>query len=91
MSGLQNHGFSPNATHFGTAGAISCSGVAQATRFFMSFLAQHRTARAVPLPKSAALGSRPWLKHAAASRLVAILQNTISPAIQSYRSKKYMD
>ena len=28
------------------------SGVAQATRFFMSFLAQHRTARAVPLPKS---------------------------------------
>ena len=41
-----NRGLAPNATHFGTAGAISCSGVAQATRFFMSFLAQHRTARA---------------------------------------------
>ena len=27
------------------------SGVAQATRFFISFLAQHRTARAVLLPR----------------------------------------
>ena len=44
-------GREPRATHFGSAGAISCSGVAQATRFFMSFLAQHRTARAVPLLK----------------------------------------
>ena len=43
----------PNAADFGTAGAISCSGVAQAKWFFTSFLAQHRTARAVPLPKSA--------------------------------------
>ena len=47
----------PNAADFGTEGAISCSGVAQATRFFIGFLAQHRTARAVPLPKSVALGA----------------------------------
>ena len=49
-------GVAPNAADFGTAGANSCSGVAQATRFFTSFLAQHRTARAVPLPKSVTLG-----------------------------------
>ena len=50
------------------------SGVAQATRFFMSFLAQHRTARAVPLPKSMALGASPRLQHFAALRLVAKTQ-----------------
>ena len=32
------------------------------------------------------MGFRPWLVHAAASRLVAMLQNSISQAIQSYRS-----
>ena len=34
-----------------------------------------------------AMGFRPWLQHAAASRLIAMLQNSISPAILSYRSK----
>ncbi len=33
------------------------------------------------------MGFRPWLQHAAASRLVAMLQNSISQAIQSYRLK----
>ena len=37
------------------------SGVAQAIRFFMSFLAQHLTARAVPLPKSVVLDASPRL------------------------------
>ena len=32
------------------------------------------------------MGFRPWLQHAAVSRLVAILQNSISLTIQSYRS-----
>ena len=44
------------------------SGVAQATRFFMSFLAQHRTARAVPLPKSVALALAPGLNSLFMSR-----------------------
>ncbi len=34
------------------------------------------------------MGFRPWLQPAAASRLVAMLQNSISQVIQSYRSKK---
>ncbi len=33
------------------------------------------------------MGFRPWLLHAAASRLVAKLQNSISTAIQSHRSE----
>ena len=36
------------------------------------------------------MGFRPWLQNAAASRLVAMLQNSISQAIQSYRSKEYI-
>ena len=33
------------------------------------------------------MGFRPWLEPAAASRLVAMSQNAISQAIQSYRSR----
>ena len=36
-----------------------------------------------------AMGFRPWLQHAAASRLIAMLQNSISPAILSYRSQSF--
>ena len=35
------------------------------------------------------MGFRPWLQHAAASRLVAMLQNSISQAIQSHRTKYF--
>ena len=35
------------------------------------------------------MGFRPWIQHAAASRLVAMLQNSISQAIQSNRSKTF--
>ena len=38
---------------------------------------------------SRAFGFRPWLQHAAASRLVAMLQNSSSHAIQSHRSKDF--
>ena len=37
------------------------------------------------------MGFRPWLQHAAASRLVAMLQNSISQAIQSYRSNVFSE
>ena len=37
------------------------------------------------------MGFRPWLQHAATSRLVAMLQNSISQAIQSYKSKRIND
>ena len=35
------------------------------------------------------MGFRPWLQHAAALRLVAMLQNSISQAIQLHRSNHF--
>ena len=37
------------------------------------------------------MGFCPWLQHAAASRLIAMLRNSILQAIQSYRSKNFGD